>query len=58
MAKRHRNLKLLLPAIEADPHCMKHYLQAVAEYYVTLSLMLLFGTFLIALLSYIDKRNK
>ena len=34
MAKRHRNLKLLLPAIEADPHCMKHYLQAVAEYYV------------------------
>ncbi|MCT3429270.1 putative holin-like toxin [Limosilactobacillus fermentum] len=24
----------------------------------TLSLMLLFGTFLIALLSYIDKRNK
>lgn len=33
MAKRHRNLRLLLPAIEADPHCMKHYLQAVAEYH-------------------------
>lgn len=34
MGKRRRNLKLLLPAIEADPHCMKHYLQAAAEYYV------------------------
>lgn len=33
MAKRRRNLKILLPAIEGDPHCMKHYLQAVAEYY-------------------------
>lgn len=33
-AKRHRNLKILRHAIEADPHCMKHYLQAVAEYYV------------------------
>ncbi len=33
MAKRRRNLGILLPAIEEDPHCMKHYLQAVAEYY-------------------------
>lgn len=33
MAKRRRNLGLLLPTIEKDPHCMKHYLQAVAEYY-------------------------
>lgn len=33
MAKRRRNLRILLPAIEEDPHCMKHYLQAVAEYY-------------------------
>lgn len=32
MAKRQRNLKLLIPTIEGDPHCMKHYLQAVAEY--------------------------
>ena len=32
MAKRRRNLDLLLPAIENDPHCMKHYLQGVAEY--------------------------
>lgn len=32
-AKRQRNLALLLPTIEQDPHCMKHYLQAVAEYY-------------------------
>lgn len=32
MAKRKRNLDLLLPAIEKDPHCMKHYLQGVAEY--------------------------
>lgn len=33
LAKRRRNLGILLPAIEQDPHCMKHYLQAVAEYY-------------------------
>lgn len=33
LAKRKRNLGILLPAIEGDPHCMKHYLQAVAEYY-------------------------
>ena len=33
IAKRRRNLQILLPAIEEDPHCMKHYLQAVAEYY-------------------------
>ena len=33
VAKRRRNLRILLPAIEEDPHCMKHYLQAVAEYY-------------------------
>lgn len=33
LAKRKRNLGILLPAIEQDPHCMKHYLQAVAEYY-------------------------
>lgn len=33
MAKRKRNLGILLSAIEEDPHCMKHYLQAVAEYY-------------------------
>lgn len=32
MAKRRRNLGILLPAIENDPHCMKHYLQGVAEY--------------------------
>ena len=32
-AKRRRNLGLLLPTIERDPQCMKHYLQAVAEYY-------------------------
>lgn len=31
-AKRKRNLDILLPAIEDDPHCMKHYLQGVAEY--------------------------
>lgn len=33
MAKRKRNLGILLSAIGEDPHCMKHYLQAVAEYY-------------------------
>ncbi len=33
LAKRKRNLGILLPAIEEDPCCMKHYLQAVAEYY-------------------------
>lgn len=33
MAKRKRNLGILLSAIQEDPHCMKHYLQAVAEYY-------------------------
>ncbi len=33
MAKRKRNLGILLSAIEEDPHCMKHYLQGVAEYY-------------------------
>lgn len=32
-AKRERNLGILLSAIEEDPHCMKHYLQAVSEYY-------------------------
>ncbi len=31
-AKRERNLSLLLPAIEQDPGCMHHYLQAVSEY--------------------------
>ncbi len=30
--KHERNLSLLLPAIEEDPHCMHHYLQAVMEY--------------------------
>lgn len=30
--KRERNLSLLLPAIEADPGCMHHRLQAVGEY--------------------------
>lgn len=33
MAKRRRNLGILVKAIEEDPHCMKHYLQAVSEYY-------------------------
>lgn len=33
MAKRQRNLRLLLPEIDRDPHCMKHYLQAVSEYF-------------------------
>lgn len=33
MAKRKRNLGILIKAIEEDPHCMKHYLQAVSEYY-------------------------
>lgn len=33
MAKRKRNLGILLSAIKEDPHCMKHYLQAVSEYY-------------------------
>lgn len=32
MAKRRRNLDILLPEIEKDPHCMKHYLQTVSEY--------------------------
>ena len=32
MAKRKRNLDILIPAIEKDPHCMKHYLQGVTEY--------------------------
>lgn len=32
-AKRERNLGILLKAIEEDIHCMKHYLQAVSEYY-------------------------
>lgn len=32
LAKRKRNLDILLPAIESDPHCMKHYLQGVTEY--------------------------
>lgn len=32
-AKRQRNLQLLLPEIERDSHCMKHYLQAVSEYF-------------------------
>lgn len=32
MAKRKRNLDILIPAIEKDPHCMKHYLQGVSEY--------------------------
>ena len=30
--KHQRNLSLLLPAIEKDPDCMHHYLQAVMEY--------------------------
>lgn len=33
MAKRRRNLQILLPEIERDSHCMKHYLQAVSEYF-------------------------
>lgn len=31
-AKHKRNLELLMPAIEKDPGCMHHYLQAVMEY--------------------------
>ncbi len=30
--KRQRNLSLLLPLIESEPHCLHHYLQAVLEY--------------------------
>lgn len=32
LEKRRRNISLLLPAIEKDPHCMHHYLQTVIEY--------------------------
>ncbi len=32
MAKRRRNLGILLPELEQEPQCMHHYLQAVAEY--------------------------
>ena len=32
MAKRRRNLGILLPELEREPQCMHHYLQAVAEY--------------------------
>lgn len=31
-AKHQRNLSILLPAIEEEPHCMHHYLQAAMEY--------------------------
>ncbi len=31
-AKRQRNLSLLLPLIQEDPHCLHHYLQAILEY--------------------------
>ncbi len=32
MAKRQRNLSILLPEIRKDSRCMHHYVQAVAEY--------------------------